>query len=145
VTTVKVNGQDWETGIPAGCSSPNGHYVGKNVVLTALGAGWQDEDAGEAAAEYDELGGDPLWQYSDAWHDIVQDAEDWLNEHTEGGFWHWSDGDFRLDVPVAMEARRSSFESSIVAECPQCGNVCAHWDADDLDDEGRLMCYHEDW
>jgi hypothetical protein len=28
---------------------------------------------------------------------MVDDAEQWLNDNTTGGIWHWVDGDFRVD------------------------------------------------
>jgi hypothetical protein len=105
-------------GVPAGCSSPNGHYVGLNVVWTALDLGWQDTMAAAAAETYDEHYADEGWPYADHWHDIVDDAEKWLNEHTTGGLWHWADGDFRLDLTEV---------------CPQCGDQ-RFADADIADD-----------
>ena len=30
-----------------------------------------------------------------------------------------------------------------VAECPACHRVCAHWDTDDLNDNGQLECHCE--
>jgi hypothetical protein len=46
--------------------------------------------------------------------------------------------------PVAMIPRTARMTGAYVAECPTCGRVCAYWDADDLDDQGNLMCWHVD-
>jgi hypothetical protein len=46
--------------------------------------------------------------------------------------------------PAAMIPRDAWFTGARVAECPTCGRVCAYWDADDLDDQGNLMCWHVD-
>lgn len=103
---VVTNGQDAQPGIPSGCSAPNGHYVGKAVVLTAVEFGWSDVEAHRAATEYDEQCHDLDWRFADTWDDMVEEAETWLNEHTTGGLWHWVDGDFRLDATEV---------------CPDCG------------------------
>jgi hypothetical protein len=95
-------------GVVPGCSSPLGHYVGLNVVRTALEFGWPDTMAAGAAETYDEWYHREDWAHADHWQDIVTDAEDWLNEHTEGGLWHWDDGDFRFDL---------------TEECPKCGDL----------------------
>lgn len=106
---VQVNGTVYPIvpGVPAGCSSPNGHYVGMNVVMTALDFGWADTMAAAAAETYDEHYADEDWPHRDHWYDMVTDAERWLNEHTEGAMWHWADGDFRVDL---------------VEDCPVCGS-----------------------
>lgn len=46
--------------------------------------------------------------------DIMDDAERWLNEHTDDGYvWHWSDGEFFL---------------SPMCENGDCDDeTCAHW------------------
>lgn len=43
--------------------------------------------------------------------------------------------------PVPMATRAARFTGAWVAECPECGALCAYWDAEDLDDEGRLLCW----
>jgi hypothetical protein len=35
--------------------------------------------------------------------------------------------------------RNAHFTGALVAECADCHRVCAYWDDDDLDDQGRLM------
>lgn len=107
-TIVTVNGRLAEPGIVPGGSSPNGHYVGRAVVYTALEYGWLDPDAEQAANDYHSGYHDPKWKYSETWHEIVSDAEDYLNEVTVHGLWLWTDGDFRL---VAT------------ATCPDCGEL----------------------
>jgi hypothetical protein len=46
-------------------------------------------------------------------------------------------------TPTAMTPRNAHFTGARVAECPDCHSVCAGWDEDDLDDEGRLLCWHD--
>ena len=45
--------------------------------------------------------------------------------------------------PSPMTVRAARFSGAAVAECPDCGAVCAYWDESDLDDAGRLMCTHD--
>jgi hypothetical protein len=109
VEGIRVNGHPAQPGIPPGCSAPNGHYVGRDVIFTALDFGMPDSwkhGYALAAHQYEEFGGSQEWEYYDSWHDMVTEAEVWLNDHTEGGVWSWSDGDFRLDG---------------VEDCPLCG------------------------
>jgi hypothetical protein len=103
---VRVNGQEWKPGIPPGCSSPNGHYVGMYVVLTAIDAGWDNEDAPIIAGDYELNYWQEDWEWFDLWHDFITEAEAYLDSVTEGGVWQWQDGDFRLDA---------------TEECPECG------------------------
>lgn len=118
MTIVKVNGQDWQTGIPSGCSSPNGHYVGCNVVLTAIDAGWRDRDAEDAALSYADRYWRDDWDYADTWQDIVDEAESYLNNVTEGGIWIWTDGDFRLVAVAECEECGEMFDRDEPGECP---------------------------
>lgn len=106
--TVKVNGQEWQAGVLNGCASHHGHYALKNAVLTALEAGWDDEEASEATESYDESYADDEWPHYYTWADIVDDAETYLNSVTEGGIFLWTDGDFRLVETT---------------ECPECGET----------------------
>jgi hypothetical protein len=104
--TILVNGRPAQPGIIPGGSSHYGHYVGKAVIETALGFGWHDEHAAGAAETYDEWYHRSDWAYADHWHDMVEDAERFLDASTEGGVWHSEHGDFRLDA---------------VEDCPRCG------------------------
>lgn len=92
-----VNGEPWAPGIPPGCSAPNGHYAAHAVVLLALEAGWGDEEAASAAASYEASVHDPDWDF-DLWYEVLNEAEEYLNDVTEGGVWLWDDGDFRLAI-----------------------------------------------
>jgi hypothetical protein len=42
-------------------------------------------------------------------------------------------------MPI-METYHARFTGAFVARCPACGQVCAAWDDDDLDDNGNLTC-----
>lgn len=107
------------SGVIPGGSAPMGHYVGKAVVQIALDFGMADEMAAGAAETYDDWYHREDWAHADHWHDLVSDSEEWLNEHTEGGLWHWADGDFRFDA---------------TQECPDCGDQrFADPDVGDLD------------
>jgi hypothetical protein len=44
--------------------------------------------------------------------------------------------------PTPMIAYNAHFTGSRVARCPVCDAVCTYWDADDLDEDGELLCYH---
>jgi hypothetical protein len=115
--TGEVHEDVLSTGVISGGSSHFGHYVGKAVVEEALGFGWHDEMARGAVETYDDWYFREDWPHADHWHDMVTEAEEWLNEHTEGGLWHWADGDFRIDA---------------TEECPQCGDQrFANPDAED--------------
>lgn len=46
--------------------------------------------------------------------------------------------------PAAMHVYGASMTGALVARCPVCDTVCAYWDEDDLDEDGRLMCWHND-
>jgi hypothetical protein len=117
------------SGVVSGCSSPNGHYVGLNVVRTALEFGWPDTMAAGAAETYDDWYHREDWAHADHWHDIVDDAEEWLNEHTEGGLWHWADGDFRIDATEeCATCGEQRFSDADIADHDQnCGNHLS-WD-----------------
>lgn len=41
----------------------------------------------------------------------------------------------------AMTIYKGHFTGGLVATCPECGSVCAYWDADDLNDDGELECH----
>ncbi len=43
---------------------------------------------------------------------------------------------------TVMVTYHSRLGGNYVAQCPDCGTVCAYWDSDDLDSDGRLMCWH---
>jgi hypothetical protein len=103
--TIYCNGHHITPGVIPGGSSPNGNYVGHAVIQMALSLGWHDEMARGAAETYEEWYHRPDWAHSDHWHDLVTEAEEWLNESTDNGLWHWADGDFRVDV---------------TEECPEC-------------------------
>jgi hypothetical protein len=104
--TVTTNGHIVETGIPVGCASHFGHWVNKGVLQTALDCGWQDEEAVQAMQEYEKRYLDLDWRFQDTFFDLVTEAEEWLNEHTEDGVWSWHEGDFRVDA---------------TEPCPHCG------------------------
>jgi hypothetical protein len=104
--TIYCNGEVIAPGIIPGGSSPFGHYVSKAVIEQALSLGWADEMARGAVETYDDWHFREDWAHFDHWHDMVTEAEEWLNESTDGGLWHWSDGDFRVDA---------------TQECPDCG------------------------
>ena len=95
-TVISCNGQVCLPGVVSGCSSPNGHYAMKHMVAEALSLGWHDEMAAGAVETYDDHHFREDWPHRDHWHDMVTEAEDWLNDHTDGGMWMWTDGDFRL-------------------------------------------------
>lgn len=107
--SVVTNGHTVTCGIYVGGSSHFGHYVNKAVLQAALDCGWQDEEAVQAMQEYDEHYFESTWRFQDTFFDIVQEAEDWLNENTEEGLWSWYEGDFRVDA---------------IDQCPRCGEAC---------------------
>lgn len=79
--------------------SHHGHYVGLYAVQEALYYGWEDSDAERAASEYVTHYYRDDWEFAlEVWDDIVTDAVDWLNDNTQGGVWHFWDGDFRVDT-----------------------------------------------
>jgi len=80
-----------------GCvfASPRGHYIGRDVVQAAVSLGWDDADAVRAADSYEESW-DHDWEFFDAWYDIVDNAVQYLNDHTTGAVWDWFDGDFMV-------------------------------------------------
>lgn len=89
---ITTNGQPILPGVVA--ESSRGHYASMIVVGTALDLGWDDKYVRRALSQYSE-------HYDngrDAWYDIVDEAEAWLNDNTEGGVWHWYDGEFRVDT-----------------------------------------------
>lgn len=94
--SITCNGHPINPGVVL--SSPHGHYVSKAVIETALGLGWEDDDAADAVESYDDNYFDQSWRHFEYWYDMVDDAERWLNDNTEGGVWHWFDGDFRVDT-----------------------------------------------
>lgn len=113
VPAITCNGWPISPGVISGGSSSNGHHVGRAVIVMALDVGMPDgDDEGhdfgfeQAAREYEDYGNESDWQFADSWHDMVTEAEEWLNMHTASGMWSWSDGDFRVDA---------------VADCPHCG------------------------
>lgn len=113
---ITVNGHVSTAGIPAGCSAPNGHYVGAAVVLTAAAFGWDDYLAVEAAADYANHYADCEW--GEGWQDIVDDAERWLNEVTEGAMWLWHSGDFRLVATVECDECGETIDRDDPGTCP---------------------------
>ena len=42
---------------------------------------------------------------------------------------------------AVMETYRAHFTGAFVARCPECGQVCASWDDDDLNEAGQLICF----
>jgi len=44
-------------------------------------------------------------------------------------------------MSTAMVSYHTHFTGALVARCPQCDEVCAYWDDEDLDDHGNLLCY----
>jgi hypothetical protein len=42
-----------------------------------------------------------------------------------------------------MEHYRTVFTGQWVARCPECGAVAVCWDADDLNEDGQLVCQCE--
>lgn len=113
-----TNGIPVVPGIVPGGSSPNGHYVGLAVVQTALEFGWADTMAAGAAETYDEHYADEGWPHADHWHDIVDDAEKWLNEHTTGGLWLWTSGDFRLVATTECDKCGETIDRDDPGTCP---------------------------
>lgn len=93
---ITTNGKPILPGVVA--ESSRGHYASTIVVGEALELGWDDPDARRALSQYSEYYDNGRWEFFDAWYDIVSEAEDWLNENTEGGVWHWFDGEFRVDT-----------------------------------------------
>lgn len=91
----KCNGHDITAGEVAG--SHCGHYVSKIAVQTALELGWEDDDAQGAVDTYDDDYAEINWPYFDSWFGIVDDAERWLNEHSDGLLWYFYDGSFHVD------------------------------------------------
>ena len=94
----------------------DGHYGWHNharMIAEAVGLGYEVSDADQAIIDrYDS--GDQQDDDFEIVHDLMDDAERWLNEHTDDGYlWHWSDGEFFLS--------------------PMCDNddcdddTCAHW------------------
>jgi hypothetical protein len=94
---LECNGVKCSPGVMSGGSSSFGHYVGKHLVAEALSLGMHDEMAQGAVETYDEWYHREDWAHADHWQTIVDDAEEWLNQHTVGGMWWWHDGEFRLD------------------------------------------------
>lgn len=45
---------------------------------------------------------------------------------------------------AVMETYRAHFTGAYVAQCHECGRVCAYWDVDDLNDDGQLECHCEE-
>jgi hypothetical protein len=80
----------------SGCwvAGHHGHYASAIVIETALNYGWHDTQAAEIAARYPEL----TEHEQDVLNDVVNDAEQWLNEHIapEGYSFGWHDGEFFL-------------------------------------------------
>lgn len=97
VPVLECNGVKCSPGVMSGGSSSFGHYVAKHLVAEALSLGMHDEMAQAAVSTYDEWYYREDWAHADHWQTIVDDSEEWLNQHTVGGMWHWSQGDFRLD------------------------------------------------
>lgn len=80
----------------------DGHHGWRNIVYLvediAVPLGYELSDDDAAALDAYARGD---WQAhsdaSDAAHDIADDAERWLNDHTSDGYlWHWQDGEFFL-------------------------------------------------
>ena len=46
----------------------------------------------------------------------------------------------RFPARPVMEMSRAHFTGSLVATCPECGAVCAYWEAEDLTEDGHLLC-----
>ncbi len=42
---------------------------------------------------------------------------------------------------AVMETYRAHFTGAYVAQCGECGRVCAYWDDDDLNEAGQLECF----
>jgi hypothetical protein len=105
---IYCNGERITPGVIPGGSSPMGHYASKAVVEEALALGWHDEMARGAVETYEDWYHREDWAHADHWHDLVTEAEEWLNESTDGGMWWWSDGDFRVDATTV---------------CPDCGGT----------------------
>lgn len=43
--------------------------------------------------------------------------------------------------PPAVMEPRTNWSGALIAECPDCHLICAYWDEEDLDEDGRLLCY----
>jgi len=114
IPVLECNGVACSPGVMSGGSSSFGHYVGKHLVAEALSLGMHDEMARGAVETYDEWYHRPDWAHADHWQAIVDDTEEWLNQHTVGGLWWWHDGEFRLDRTEAChrcgEQRWSDWE-----------------------------------
>jgi hypothetical protein len=84
------------TAIDAGCwvDGGRGRYARARVIEIALDCGWEDSEATEIVARYPELSEDQ----QDALGDVVNNAEQYLNEHVapEGFSFGWHDGEFFL-------------------------------------------------
>jgi hypothetical protein len=110
---ITTNGHPMQPGVMGGMSAPMGHYAGKHMVEHALDLGWHDEMARGAVETYDEWYHREDWAHADHWHDMLAEAEDWLNEQTEGGYYGWQDGDF-----VLMETMECPFCSALAFADP---------------------------
>jgi hypothetical protein len=114
-----TNGHEVETGCVADGAN-RGWYVGRRVIEEAESLGWELDAEGVAAVELYYSGETDVEGYDDA-ADIVSnqggildEAEQWLNDHTSEGFvWCWFDGSFFL---------------SPICENGDCDDeTCAHW------------------
>jgi hypothetical protein len=45
-----------------------------------------------------------------------------------------------MDERPIMVPRTARMSGAYVAECPECGAVCAYWEDEDLDEDGNLRC-----
>lgn len=127
VGTFACNGQVLVAGVVSGCSSSAGHYATKHMVAEALSFGWADTMAAGAVETYDDWYWRSDWPHFDHWHEIADDAEQWLNDNTEGGIWHWVDGDFRVDeVGDCILCGEPRFTNPDIADV-QCGDHLS-WD-----------------
>lgn len=116
-----VNGHNAEVGCYA--EGSRGWYAGERVIDVAIDFGWELDAEAEAAVERYYHGEDRFDNDSDDLVEvvagqggIVDEAEEWLNDHTSEGFlWHWHEGEFFLS-PICDDPETCTDET------------CAHWD-----------------
>lgn len=92
---ITCNGHDIEPGVVL--ESSRGIYATTAMIQIAEILGFP-LDAGDRAMmnAYDD-GDSSAADYVLDPGGLADAAEAWLNDHTMGGFWHWYDGDFRVD------------------------------------------------
>lgn len=86
--------------VNVGCvlSAPFGWHNLARMIAVATDLGYVISDDEQAIVDRYEAGdSDPDSNDHEVVIEMMDDAEAWLNEHTDDGYlWHWSDGEFFL-------------------------------------------------